>query len=62
LNDLGLDPYFPDGTWCHVEESQNYFCRQLLIRKIPIWKEIVEESIRKRKRGVIKAAKRSKSI
>lgn len=28
LNDLGLDPYFPDGTWCHVEEGQNYFCRQ----------------------------------
>jgi len=28
LNDLGLDPYFPDGTWCHVEESQNYFCCQ----------------------------------
>ncbi|XP_054010643.1 A disintegrin and metalloproteinase with thrombospondin motifs adt-2 [Hylaeus anthracinus] len=28
LNDLGLDPYFPDGTWCHAEEGQNYFCRQ----------------------------------
>lgn len=28
LNDLGLDPYFPDGTWCHTEEGQNYFCRQ----------------------------------
>lgn len=28
LNDLGLDPYFPDGTWCHAEESQDYFCRQ----------------------------------
>lgn len=28
LNDLGLDPYFPDGTWCHSEESQDYFCRQ----------------------------------
>lgn len=28
LNDLGLDPYFPDGTWCHTEQSENYFCRQ----------------------------------
>ncbi|XP_031825468.2 ADAMTS metallopeptidase stall [Nomia melanderi] len=28
LNDLGLDPYFPDGTWCHAEQGQNYFCRQ----------------------------------
>lgn len=28
LNDLGLDPYFPDGTWCHTQEGQNYFCRQ----------------------------------
>ncbi|KAI4481421.1 hypothetical protein M0804_009541 [Polistes exclamans] len=28
LNDLGLDPYFPDGTWCHEEGGQNYFCRQ----------------------------------
>ncbi|XP_015439725.1 PREDICTED: A disintegrin and metalloproteinase with thrombospondin motifs 2 [Dufourea novaeangliae] len=28
LNDLGLDPYFPDGTWCHAEHGQNYFCRQ----------------------------------
>lgn len=28
LNDLGLDPYFPDGTWCHYEEGQHYFCRQ----------------------------------
>ena len=28
LNDLGLDPYFPDGTWCHREESQDYFCRE----------------------------------
>ncbi|XP_018405616.1 PREDICTED: A disintegrin and metalloproteinase with thrombospondin motifs 2 [Cyphomyrmex costatus] len=28
LNDIGLDPYFPDGTWCHAEEGQDYFCRQ----------------------------------
>lgn len=28
LNDLGLDPYFPDGTWCHTEEGQDYFCRR----------------------------------
>ncbi|XP_051167206.1 A disintegrin and metalloproteinase with thrombospondin motifs adt-2-like isoform X2 [Leptopilina boulardi] len=23
LNDLGLDPYFPDGTWCHYNQ-ENY--------------------------------------
>ncbi|XP_029680560.1 A disintegrin and metalloproteinase with thrombospondin motifs adt-2 isoform X2 [Formica exsecta] len=28
LNDLGLDPYLPDGTWCHAEEGRDYFCRQ----------------------------------
>ncbi|CAG5100413.1 Similar to adt-1: A disintegrin and metalloproteinase with thrombospondin motifs adt-1 (Caenorhabditis elegans) [Cotesia congregata] len=28
LNDLGVDPYFPDGTWCHNENNQNYFCLQ----------------------------------
>lgn len=28
LNDLGVDPYFPDGTWCHADESQNYYCLQ----------------------------------
>lgn len=28
LNDLGLDPYLPDGTWCHVEEGRDYFCRR----------------------------------
>ncbi|OXU25672.1 hypothetical protein TSAR_006047 [Trichomalopsis sarcophagae] len=29
LNDLGMDPYFPDGTWCHKdEEGVDYFCRR----------------------------------
>lgn len=28
LNDLGVDPYFPDGTWCHADDSQNYYCLQ----------------------------------
>ncbi|XP_014474312.1 PREDICTED: A disintegrin and metalloproteinase with thrombospondin motifs 14 [Dinoponera quadriceps] len=28
LNDFGLDPYFPDGTWCHAEEGRDYYCRQ----------------------------------
>lgn len=29
LNKLGIDPYFPDGTWCHKDtEGQNYFCRK----------------------------------
>ncbi|XP_063549121.1 A disintegrin and metalloproteinase with thrombospondin motifs adt-2-like [Cydia strobilella] len=28
LNDKGLDPYFPDGTWCHHDGSQNYYCLQ----------------------------------
>ncbi|KRT81540.1 Peptidase, partial [Oryctes borbonicus] len=26
LNDLGVDPYFPDGTWCHHENGQDYYC------------------------------------
>ncbi|XP_069680135.1 A disintegrin and metalloproteinase with thrombospondin motifs adt-2-like [Periplaneta americana] len=28
LNDLGVDPYFPDGTWCHNDGSSNYYCMQ----------------------------------
>ncbi|XP_038208289.1 A disintegrin and metalloproteinase with thrombospondin motifs adt-2-like isoform X1 [Zerene cesonia] len=28
LNDAGLDPYFPDGTWCHHDGSTNYYCLQ----------------------------------
>lgn len=28
LNDLGLDPYYPDGTWCHNEDNQDYYCQQ----------------------------------
>ncbi|XP_011502685.1 PREDICTED: A disintegrin and metalloproteinase with thrombospondin motifs 7 [Ceratosolen solmsi marchali] len=29
LNDLGINPYFPDGTWCHKDErGENYFCRR----------------------------------
>lgn len=29
LNDLGLSPYFPEGTWCHKDgNGLNYFCRQ----------------------------------
>lgn len=26
LNDLGLDAYFPDGTWCHEEKGEDYYC------------------------------------
>ncbi|KAL3288422.1 hypothetical protein HHI36_002868, partial [Cryptolaemus montrouzieri] len=26
LNDLGISPYFPDGTLCHREKNMNYFC------------------------------------
>jgi hypothetical protein len=26
LNDLGVSPYFPDGTWCHREKNLNYYC------------------------------------
>nr|XP_012222648.1 PREDICTED: A disintegrin and metalloproteinase with thrombospondin motifs 12-like isoform X1 [Linepithema humile] len=25
---IGVDPYFPDGTWCHKKNGQNYYCRQ----------------------------------
>ncbi|CAK1601860.1 unnamed protein product [Parnassius mnemosyne] len=28
LNTAGLDPYFPDGTWCHNDGSQDYYCLQ----------------------------------
>ncbi|KPI94766.1 A disintegrin and metalloproteinase with thrombospondin motifs 3 [Papilio xuthus] len=28
LNAAGLDPYFPDGTWCHNDGSNDYFCQQ----------------------------------
>ncbi|KAL0279016.1 UNVERIFIED_CONTAM: hypothetical protein PYX00_000661 [Menopon gallinae] len=28
LNDLGTDPYFPDGTWCHNDGLTNYYCLQ----------------------------------
>ncbi|XP_011314906.1 A disintegrin and metalloproteinase with thrombospondin motifs 18 [Fopius arisanus] len=28
LNDLEIDPYFPDGTWCHSEKGRDYFCLQ----------------------------------
>lgn len=28
LNDAGLDPYFPDGTWCHHDGSHHYYCLQ----------------------------------
>ncbi|XP_067213551.1 A disintegrin and metalloproteinase with thrombospondin motifs adt-2-like isoform X2 [Linepithema humile] len=23
-----IDPYFPDGTWCHNKDGQDYYCRQ----------------------------------
>nr|XP_012229702.1 PREDICTED: A disintegrin and metalloproteinase with thrombospondin motifs 16-like isoform X1 [Linepithema humile]XP_012229703.1 PREDICTED: A disintegrin and metalloproteinase with thrombospondin motifs 16-like isoform X1 [Linepithema humile] len=25
---VGIDPYFPDGTLCHYENSKRYYCRQ----------------------------------
>ncbi|CAG9581270.1 unnamed protein product [Danaus chrysippus] len=28
LNDAGLDPYFPDGTWCHHDGQTHYYCLQ----------------------------------
>ncbi|XP_068626453.1 A disintegrin and metalloproteinase with thrombospondin motifs adt-2-like [Battus philenor] len=28
LNAAGLDPYFPDGTWCHNDGKHDYFCLQ----------------------------------
>ncbi|XP_018574479.1 A disintegrin and metalloproteinase with thrombospondin motifs adt-2-like [Anoplophora glabripennis] len=28
LNDLGVSPYFPDGTWCHREKNLNFYCIQ----------------------------------
>ncbi|XP_067002114.1 A disintegrin and metalloproteinase with thrombospondin motifs adt-1-like [Anabrus simplex] len=26
LNDMGVDSYFPDGTWCHNDGKVNYYC------------------------------------
>ncbi|XP_072937125.1 A disintegrin and metalloproteinase with thrombospondin motifs adt-2-like [Epargyreus clarus] len=28
LNGAGLDPYFPDGTWCHHDGTTHYYCLQ----------------------------------
>ncbi|XP_050498393.1 A disintegrin and metalloproteinase with thrombospondin motifs adt-1-like isoform X2 [Diabrotica virgifera virgifera] len=28
LNDLGISPYFPDGTWCHSVGNRNFYCLQ----------------------------------
>lgn len=28
LNDLNVSPYFPDGTWCHYANGENYYCLQ----------------------------------
>lgn len=28
LNDLGINPYFPDGTFCHREAKENFYCVQ----------------------------------
>ncbi|XP_012214601.1 A disintegrin and metalloproteinase with thrombospondin motifs adt-2-like isoform X2 [Linepithema humile] len=25
---IGVDPYFPDGTLCHKKDGQDYYCRQ----------------------------------
>ncbi|XP_065209386.1 A disintegrin and metalloproteinase with thrombospondin motifs adt-1-like isoform X2 [Planococcus citri] len=30
LNDMKVDPYFPDGTWCHTNGKQAYYCLQHL--------------------------------
>ncbi|XP_067208400.1 A disintegrin and metalloproteinase with thrombospondin motifs adt-2-like [Linepithema humile] len=27
LLNFGIDPYFPDGTWCYKEGDQDYYCR-----------------------------------
>jgi len=26
--DFGINPYFPDGTWCHNNNGQDYYCRK----------------------------------
>ncbi|XP_012234414.2 A disintegrin and metalloproteinase with thrombospondin motifs 2-like [Linepithema humile] len=28
LLELDVNPYFPDGTWCHEKDGQDYYCRQ----------------------------------
>ncbi|XP_037070906.1 A disintegrin and metalloproteinase with thrombospondin motifs adt-2-like [Pollicipes pollicipes] len=27
LNDMGVDTYFPDGTWCHNDGLSDYYCQ-----------------------------------
>lgn len=26
VSNLRVDPYFPDGTWCHTADNDNYYC------------------------------------
>lgn len=26
LNDLGINPYYPDGTFCHSDGVESYYC------------------------------------
>ncbi|XP_060842752.1 A disintegrin and metalloproteinase with thrombospondin motifs adt-2-like [Rhopalosiphum padi] len=26
VSNLPVDPYFPDGTWCHAVDNNNYYC------------------------------------
>ncbi|XP_055372046.1 A disintegrin and metalloproteinase with thrombospondin motifs adt-1-like [Condylostylus longicornis] len=28
LNEIGINAYFPDGTWCNSQGGQNYYCLQ----------------------------------
>ncbi|XP_067204170.1 A disintegrin and metalloproteinase with thrombospondin motifs adt-2-like isoform X2 [Linepithema humile] len=28
MNNFNMIPYFPDGTWCHKKDDENYYCRQ----------------------------------
>ncbi|KAG5886065.1 hypothetical protein JTB14_009513 [Gonioctena quinquepunctata] len=28
LNDIGISPYFPDGTWCHRDNNIDFYCVQ----------------------------------
>nr|XP_012234457.1 PREDICTED: A disintegrin and metalloproteinase with thrombospondin motifs 17-like [Linepithema humile] len=30
VTNTGLDPYLPDGTWCHTENGRHYFCQKRL--------------------------------
>lgn len=36
FNDMGIDTFFPDGTWCHSDGRSDYFCQNRLCLPPPV--------------------------